>query len=94
MQRNTYYILLGYLNGFPKEAGEPPYQLKGVEVVRDTGAGQEVAVEIALNDRSFSVWDTGRHAWRVAEGEFEVWVGGSSRDSSDASKAPSGKITV
>ena len=65
-------------------------------MVRDTGAGQEVAVEIALNDRSFSVWDTGRHAWRVAEGEFEVWVrpGQWVGGSSDASKALSGKITV
>lgn len=76
--------------GFPAAAGEPPKQLKGFKVLKDLAPGDKVTVTIPLNDRSFSIWDVGSHSWRVAKGEFDVWVGGSS----DTSSALNGKITV
>jgi beta-glucosidase len=36
-------------------------------------------VTIRLDARDFSVWDTGRHAWRPVPGGFTVRVGDSSR---------------
>ena len=75
--------------GFPSAAGEPPKQLKGFRVLRDLAAGAKVSVTIALNDRSFSTWDVGTHGWKVEQGEFAVWVGGSS----DTSKALTGTIS-
>lgn len=76
--------------GFPAAAGEPPKQLKGFKVLKDLAAGTKAMVTIALNDRSFSIWETSSHSWIVVKGSFEVWVGGSS----DVSGAVSGTITV
>jgi len=64
--------------GFPAAAGEPPRQLKGFERV-ELAPGQARRVTIRLDARDFSVWDTGRHAWRPVPGGFTVRVGDSSR---------------
>jgi beta-glucosidase len=73
---------------FPASTGEDFIQLKGFEKVR-LDAGQSTRVSFALDDRSFSIWDTNMHAWAVASGQFAVQVGGSSADASLA-----GAITV
>ena len=75
--------------GFPAAAGEPPKQLKGFRVLRDLAAGAEARASITLDERSFSTWDVGAHGWRVEQGEFAVWVGGSS----DTAEALTGKIS-
>ncbi|VVJ19922.1 Beta-glucosidase (EC [Amycolatopsis camponoti] len=64
--------------GFPAAAGEPPRQLKGFSRV-ELAPGQARRVTIDLDVRDFSVWDTGRHAWRPVRGGFTVQVGDSSR---------------
>ncbi|MEU0789286.1 glycoside hydrolase family 3 C-terminal domain-containing protein [Amycolatopsis sp. NPDC005961] len=64
--------------GFPAAAGEPPRQLKGFSRV-ELAPGQARRVAIDLDARDFSVWDTGRHAWRPVRGGFTVQVGDSSR---------------
>jgi beta-glucosidase len=57
----------------------PPLELKGFSVVR-LEPGQTAEVRMALDDRDLAYWDTGRHAWRVEPGRFEIAVGRSSRD--------------
>ena len=65
--------------GFPAAAGEPPRQLKGFEKV-ELEAGAKTAVSLALDDRSFSIWDVTKADWAVVNGEFQVMIGSSSRD--------------
>lgn len=58
---------------------EPPSQLQGfAKVVLEPG--QVKRVEVVLDGRSFSYWDSERDRWRVAPGEHQVMVGASSRD--------------
>lgn len=42
--------------------------------------GQAHRVEVALDQRSFAVWDVAAGAWVVEAGEFEILVGASSTD--------------
>jgi len=65
--------------GFPDSAGEPPRQLKGFRSVRLT-RGQSKQVNLPLDDRAVSIWDTNAGAWAVQLGTFKVFVGSSSRD--------------
>ena len=65
--------------GFPATAGEPPKQLKGFSKVQ-LAAGASQAVTFALDDRSISIWDVGKHAWAKVPGQFSVMVGSSSED--------------
>ena len=65
---------------FPPAAGEPPRQLKGFLKTRVLQPGESVTVEFPLSERSFSIWDVASHSWQVADGEFGVFVGASSRD--------------
>jgi beta-glucosidase len=64
---------------FPADAGEPRLQLKAFKKV-SLEAGASASVELVLDDRSFSIWDIGRHAWSVVRGTFSVHVGASSTD--------------
>ena len=43
-------------------------------------AGAKAKVTLALDSRSFSVWDVAASGWRIVSGEFKVMVGASSRD--------------
>ena len=65
--------------GFPTGAGEPPKQLKGfARVGPPPGATEHVSV--TLDERAFSIWDTGTSKWKIVPGTFQVMVGDSSRD--------------
>lgn len=67
--------------GFPKEAGEPPLQLKGFKKTKALEPGQEERVEIYLNPaRDAAIWDARAHDWALVPGLFDVKVGASSRD--------------
>lgn len=62
---------------FPEEAGEPPAQLKNYAKL-PVQSGQTVTVELVLNARAFSVWDSRQDRWVVPAGAFRVLVGESS----------------
>ena len=53
------------LKGFAKPGLEP---------------GETKTVQILLDDRSFSYYDTAQHAWMVEEGNYRILAGSSSRD--------------
>ncbi len=65
--------------GFPPiaEGNEPPIQLKGFRKVM-LSPGESKTVELKLDAHSFSYWSTTSHAWKVAQGSFQVMVGDSS----------------
>jgi beta-glucosidase len=65
--------------GFPSSAGEPPKQLKGF-TKEYLEAGQSTVALFELTKRDFSIWSTEQHAWTPVSGEFQVFVGSSSRD--------------
>jgi beta-glucosidase len=48
------------------------------KVALEPGASQRV--ELTLDERSFAFWDTDQHDWKVEPGQFDLFVGRSSRD--------------
>ena len=44
------------------------------------GAGAAVTVTFELTRRDFSIWDTDNQSWVVQSGDYNVYVGASSRD--------------
>lgn len=65
--------------GFPPAAGEPPRQLAAFGRV-PLAPGETRRVTVVLPPSTFSIWDTARHDYRVANGAYSVKVGASSRD--------------
>jgi beta-glucosidase len=63
----------------PEQNGEPPRQLRAFAKVTLT-AGQTQKVTLGLNGRSFSIYDTELHRWKVPGGNYGIMVGTSSRD--------------
>jgi beta-glucosidase len=60
---------------------EPPKRLVGWQKVKlDPGATQSVTIEIDQNDSShpMSCWDTTSNGWKVAPGQYAVYLGNSS----------------
>ncbi|MEA2494915.1 MAG: beta-glucosidase, partial [Thermoleophilaceae bacterium] len=62
-----------------KDVPQPPQQLKGYAKV-ELDPGQSKRLQIPLDERAFSYWDTKTHGWKVAPGCYGVSVGSSSRD--------------
>lgn len=68
--------------GLPVSTNEAPRRLVGFKkVTLQPGATQNVSIVIDANDSShpLSYWDTGSNSWKVAAGDFTVYVGNSSR---------------
>ncbi|KAL4936770.1 putative beta-glucosidase M [Aspergillus oleicola] len=65
-------LYLGIPNG-------PVRQLRGFDKV-DIKAGESRSVEFSLNRRDLSTWDVDAQEWELQGGEYNVFVGGSSRD--------------
>lgn len=63
----------------PAAAGEPPLQLKGFQKV-SLRPGQTRRVTMQLDQRAFSIWNTGAQAWTTVAGVYQVRVGDSSAD--------------
>jgi beta-glucosidase len=63
---------------FPSKAGEPPEQLKGFAKV-SLKPHQSERVHITLDQRAFSVWDSGSQTFGPVSGTYQVAVGDSSR---------------
>ena len=67
--------------GLPASAGEPPKRLAGWKKVKlGPGETQEVTASIAA--RSLAIFDDARNVWEIVPGEYRVFVGGSSRETS------------
>lgn len=64
---------------FPREAAEPPRQLKGFERV-NLKPGESRLVTMKLDPATFKAWDEGAHDWKLWPGKYDVEVGASSRD--------------
>ncbi len=58
---------------------QPPHQLKGFARLT-VAAGQTAHGTISLDPRAFSYWDVSTHGWKVAPGDYPIYLGASSRD--------------
>ena len=63
----------------PAAAGEPPRQLRGFQKVA-LAPGESKRVTIQLDERAFSIWDTGKNGWAVVPGQYVIHAGDSSRN--------------
>ena len=64
---------------FPASYNEPPRQLRGFQKVMLT-PGESVGVNFSLSDRDLSVFHPEGMKWVRASGQFQVYVGSSSRN--------------
>lgn len=69
------YVSLPSTNQVP----QPPKQLKGFQKLT-LDPGQHARVHLVLDGRSLSYWDVKIHAWAISPGDYQIMVGGSSRD--------------
>ena len=73
--------------GLPAATGEPPRRLVAWQKVPlDAGASQQVSISVSASDvsRPLSFWDVRSKSWRIARGEYVVYVGNSSRNLTEA----------
>ncbi len=69
--------------GLPASTGEPPRRLVGwAKVELEPGGTREVSVTLDPNatSRPLSYWNTNTNGWESARGDYQVYVGASSRD--------------
>jgi beta-glucosidase len=69
--------------GLPAAAREPPKRLVGwAHVPLEAGERRQVTVTLDPQsaEHSLSYWDSATHRWRIATGEYQLFVGASSRD--------------
>jgi beta-glucosidase len=62
-----------------KDVPQPPQQLKGYDKLQ-LDPGKARRVQIPLDERAFSYWNTSSHGWQIAPGCYGLSVGSSSRD--------------
>lgn len=66
--------------GLPSSAPEtPPKQLRGFQKAK-IAAGEAAVVTFPLRKKDLSYWETSSKSWVVPDGEFDIYVGASSRD--------------
>jgi beta-glucosidase len=68
-----------YVRDVESSVARPVRELKGFAKVQ-VAAGASERVSIELDQRAFAYWSTGRQAWVVEAGDFEIGVGANSRD--------------
>ncbi len=69
--------------GLPASTGEPPRRLVGwVKVALAPGEAKEVSVALEPDaaSRPLSYWNVNTNGWQIASGDYQVYVGASSRD--------------
>jgi beta-glucosidase len=69
--------------GLPAATAEPPKRLVGwKKVLLQPGQTQTVTIEVDQNDSShpLSYWDVTSNGWQVANGDYSVYLGNSSRN--------------
>jgi beta-glucosidase len=64
---------------YPASAGEPPRQLRGFEKV-SVDVGGSTIVNFDLLRKDLSYWDVVSQNWVLANGEYGIYIGSSSRD--------------
>ncbi|KAG2227455.1 hypothetical protein INT45_007480 [Circinella minor] len=64
---------------FPQYTNEPPKLLRGFEKVY-LQAGEKKTVDFVFTKNDLSFWDEESEEWKLAKGEFTVYIGASSRD--------------
>jgi beta-glucosidase len=74
--------------GYPASTNSPPKQLRGFSKLK-LAAGASGTATFKLRRRDMSYWDEKTRKWTVASGEYQIFVGSSSRD-----VRLTGKITV
>lgn len=60
--------------------GTPVRQLRGFQRVGPLSPGESRQAVFEINRRDLSVWDVVAQQWRLAKGEYDFFVGASSRD--------------
>lgn len=68
-----------YVRDVKSSVIRPEKELKGFVKVA-LMPGEEKALSVALDKRAFAYYDEEKHDWQVETGEFEILVGGSSKD--------------
>lgn len=69
--------------GLPASTGEPPKRLVGwakVEVIPGESKEVTVTLDPSSSSHPLSYWDVARKGWEIANGDYTVYVGASSRD--------------
>jgi len=69
----------------PASTGEPPRRLVGwTKIDLEPGETGEVSVRLDPNasSRPLSYWNDSTNGWQIASGDYQVYVGASSRDMS------------
>ncbi len=69
--------------GFPASTGEPPKRLVGwAKVELEPGERKKISVTLdpSAASRPLSYWNVATDGWEIANGEYRVYVGASSRD--------------
>jgi beta-glucosidase len=81
-RRNGAEVPQVYL-GLPASAGEPPKRLVGFEKVR-LEPGEKKRIQITIDpgatNHPLGYWDNSSQGWAIADGEYAVYVGNSSRN--------------
>lgn len=65
---------------FPDEEDEPIKLLRGFHKTPLLAPGEVHTTKLTLAKRDLSVWDVSQHAWRLATGKFNAYIGASSQD--------------
>jgi beta-glucosidase len=65
--------------GLPASTGEPSRRLVGWQKIQ-LHPGESRTVTVKPDARSMSIFNTDKDAWEIIAGDYEVWVGSSSRD--------------
>jgi beta-glucosidase len=65
--------------GYPQLVNEPPKQLRGFKKVF-LEPGQSQTIDFDLSGRDLSIWDSNAHDWALVKGDFQIFIGASSRD--------------
>jgi beta-glucosidase len=63
----------------PASTQEPPRRLVGWSKIA-LGPGEQKEVTVKVEPQMLSAFNPDKNLWKVAPGEYKVWVGGSSRD--------------
>ena len=69
--------------GLPEAADEPPKRLVGWErVPLEPGERRQITIMLDPHsiERPLSYWDGGTRGWAIANGDYQVYAGASSRD--------------
>jgi beta-glucosidase len=68
-----------YIHPVGSKVDRPEKELKGfAKVFLKKGESKKVTLQVSYKDLAY--WDVKTHRWKTDKGDYEVWVGGSSKD--------------